>query len=57
MHRVRQFAIVYAYWPPNLAYPTGLVSVRHVRNEHIFKGVREARLPWVYECDVALEGL
>ena len=42
-----QFAIVYAYIPPNGRFPRGVVSiraVRHARVEDVFLGVKEPKV-------------
>lgn len=48
---IRQFAIVYAYFPPDAVSPHGLVSIRAIRHRRIrnvFTGVRESGGP--YAC-------
>ena len=43
-HDARQFAVIYAYFPPNQTSPAGVVSiraVRHRRAKNVFWGVRE----------------
>jgi plasmid stabilization system protein ParE len=42
---IRQFAIVYVYFPPDAVNPHGLVSIRAIRHRRIrnvFTGVRES---------------
>jgi hypothetical protein len=41
---VRQFDVIYAYFPATEASPSGLVSIRairHRRTQHVLRGVRE----------------
>jgi hypothetical protein len=43
-HYAAQFAIVYAYFEPDLVHPHGVVSIRAIRHRRIrnvFTGVRE----------------
>jgi hypothetical protein len=43
-HFAAQFAIVYAFFEPDSAYPDGLVSIRAIRHQRIrnvFTGVQE----------------
>lgn len=47
-HNAAQFAIIYAYIPPNAQFPRGMISiraVRHSRVKNVFSGVREPPAP------------
>jgi hypothetical protein len=58
--KAAQFAIVYAYIPPNAVFPNGLVSIRAVRHRRVtsvFSGVKEpAVLPYGKSLARSVEG-
>lgn len=46
---VAQFAIVYAYFEPDVEFPAGVVSIRAIRHRrvrNVFSGVKEQRLSY-----------
>ena len=48
-HNIAQFAIIYAYVPPDGEHPHGLVSIRAIRHRrvnNVFTGVREPHAPY-----------
>ena len=48
-HNIAQFAIIYAYVPPNADRPRGIVSIRAIRHrrvDNVFTGVREPHAPY-----------